>query len=157
MNIDKELFDKLCTFFARLDSGLTKGDIHLSRKEIKDILLELSREKFLKPEDVEKNNVKKYGTDAVRPYQPYFVPDTEHSGAGKLSKDTGLEYLKSVPNDWPPYQVTSTDLHKLQEDEEKKKFEDFMDFCEDVKSRPQYKEGTLEAELKFLRDYNDKN
>lgn len=107
MEISRELFDKLCVFFARLDSGLTKGDVHLSHEEIRNILLELSREKFLKPEDVEENNIKKYDTNAVRPYQPYFVPDTEHPGTGKLSKDTGLEYLKSDPNDWPPYQVTS--------------------------------------------------
>ncbi len=159
MEIDKELFDRLCIFFARLDSDLTNGgDVYLSPSEVRDILLELSRKCFLRPEDVEKGNVEKYGTDAVRPDPPYFVPDTKHTGK---TKDTGLEYLENVPNDWPPAPVTSctsslTDIHKLQEDEERKKIEDFMKLCDDVKSRPQYKEGTLEAELKFWRDYHDK-
>ena len=159
MNIDRELFERLCVFFARLDLDLMKGrDLYLSHDEVRDILLALSRENFLRPEDVEKGNIekcRKYGTDAVKPHVPYFVPDTEHTGK---TKDTGLEYLNNVPNDWPPSPVTSsTDLHKLHEDEERKKIEEFMKFCDDVKSRPQYKEGTLEAELKFWRDYHDKN
>lgn len=154
MNISRELFERLCVFFARLDLDLMKGgDLYLSREEVRDILLELSRENFLRPEDVEKGNIEKYGTDAVRPC-PHFVHETEHTGK---SKDTGLEYMNNVPNDWPPVPVTSlTDIHKLHEDEERKKIEDFMKFCDDVKSRPQYKEGTLEAELKFWRDYHDK-
>lgn len=159
MEIDRELFERLCVFFAGLDLDLMKGgDLYLSREEVRDILLELSRKSFLRPEDVEKGNIekyRKYGTHTVRPHVPYFVPDTEHTGK---TKDTGLEYLDNVPNDWPPQPVTSlTDIHKLQEDEERKKIEEFSDFCDEVKSRPQYKEGTLEAELKFWRDYNDKH
>jgi len=160
MEIDRELFERLCVFFARLDLDLMKGgDLYLSREEVRDILLELSRKCFLRPEDVIKDNLEKYGTDAVRPHVPYFVPDTEHTGK---TKDTGLEYMENVPNDWPPAPVTSctsslTDIHKLQEDEERKKLKEFSDFCDEVKSRPQYKEGTLEAELKFWRDYNDKH
>ena len=161
MEIDRELFERLCVFFARLDLDLMKGgDLYLSHDEVRDILLALSRENFLRPEDVEKGNIEKYGTDAVRPHTPtYFVHDTKHTGK---TKDTGLEYMENVPNDWPPAPVISctsslTDIHKLQEDEERKKIEDFMKFCDDVKSRPQYKEGTLEAELKFWRDYYDKD
>lgn len=157
MEISRELFDKLCVFFARLDSDLTNGgDVYLSPSEVRDILLELSRKCFLRPEDVEKDYIEKYGTDLVRPNPPYFVHETEHTGK---TKDTGLEYLKNVPNDWPPApeigSSSLTDLHQFQEDKEKKKIEDFMKFCENVKSRPQYKEGTLEAELKFWRDYHD--
>lgn len=156
--IDRELFQRICVFFAKLDfEMMTSKDLHLSREEIRDILCALSREQFLYPEDMMED--KKYGTDAVRPHVPYFVPDTEHTGK---TKDTGLEYMNNVPNDWPPAPVTSctsslTDIHKLQDDEERKKIENFMKLCDEVKSRPQYKEGTLEAELQFWRDYNDKH
>jgi len=152
MEIDRELFERLCVFFARLDLDLMKGgDLYLSRDEVRDILLELSRKCFLRPEDVIKDNLEKYGTDAVRPHVPYFVPDTEHTGK---TKDTGLEYMENVPNDWPPAPVTSF-TSSLTDIEDKKK-EDFFDFCEKIKNTPQYEEGTLEAELKFLRDYHDK-
>jgi len=150
MEIDRELFERLCVFFARLDLDLMKGgDLYLSRDEVRDILLELSRKCFLRPEDVIKDNLEKYGNAGK------LVKDTEHAGK---TKDTGLEYMNNVPNDWPPQPVTSlTDIHKLHEDEERKKIEDFMKFCDEVNSKPQYKEGTLEAELKFWRDYNDKH
>lgn len=99
MEISRELFDRLCVFFARLDLDLMKGgDLYLSREEVRDILLELSRENFLRPEDVIKGNLEKYGNAGK------LVKDTEHTGK---TKDTGLEYMDNVPNDWPPQPVTS--------------------------------------------------